>query len=91
MATVSGGIRFEVAEEKCIGCGLCEERAPENIQILPGEVTARVVKQPMDDGEMQACQQAMDYCPMGGLHAVCPEPTAACVTECIAKEERRKS
>ena len=60
---------FEVLEEDCIGCGLCSERAPENLEIPAGTSTAQVFKQPETSAEEQACLEACDYCPMGGLHA----------------------
>jgi ferredoxin len=60
---------FEVVEEDCIGCGLCSERAPENLEIPAGASTAQVFKQPETPAEEQACLEACDYCPMGGLHA----------------------
>ena len=61
--------RFEVVEEDCIGCGLCSERAPENLEIPTGASTAQVFKQPETSAEEEACLEASDYCPMGGLHA----------------------
>ena len=61
--------RFEVVEEDCIGCGLCSERAPGNLEIPVGTSTAQVFKQPETSAEEQACLEASDYCPMGGLHA----------------------
>ena len=59
---------FEVVEEDCIGCGLCSERAPENLEIPTGTSMARVFKQPETFDEEQACIEASEYCPMGGLH-----------------------
>jgi ferredoxin len=61
--------RFEVVEEDCIGCGLCSERAPENLEIPDGTSIALVFKQPASSAEEEACLEASDYCPMGGLHA----------------------
>ena len=61
--------RFEVVDQDCIGCGLCEERAPENLEIPPGASTARVVKQPETPAEEEACIEASEYCPLGGLRA----------------------
>ncbi len=61
--------RFEVVEEDCIGCGLCSERAPENLEIRAGTSTAQVFKQPETSAEEQACFEASDYCPVGGLQA----------------------
>jgi ferredoxin len=60
---------FEVVEEDCIGCGLCSERAPENLEIPAGTSTAQVFKQPRTSEEEQACLDARDYCPMGGIQA----------------------
>ena len=61
--------RFKVVEEDCIGCGLCSERAPENLEIPADASTAQVFKQPETSAEMEACLEASDFCPMGGLHA----------------------
>jgi ferredoxin len=61
--------RFEVIDDDCTGCGLCSERAPENFVIPAGSRTARVSRQPETSAEEQACLEASDYCPMGGLHA----------------------
>ncbi len=60
--------RFEVVAEDCVGCGLCEDRAPENIELPAGTSTAQVVKQPAAAAEEAAYLEASDYCPMGGLH-----------------------
>lgn len=58
---------FEVVEEDCIGCRLCSERAPENLEIPEGSSLARVFKQPETPEEEEACLEASEYCPMGGL------------------------
>lgn len=58
---------FEVIEEDCIGCRLCSERAPENLEIPEGSTLARVFKQPTTPAEEEACLEASEYCPMGGL------------------------
>jgi ferredoxin len=68
--------RFEVVEDDCVACGLCVERAPANLRIPAGRSAAAVVKQPVGDAETQACHAAADYCPMGALHALEPEPAA---------------
>jgi len=72
--------RYEVEEDDCIGCGLCEERAPENIQIPAGERIAQVVKQPLNDAEQEACKEAAEYCPLGGLRVVSPDAIVASPT-----------
>lgn len=61
--------RFEVVEGDCVGCALCSERAPENLEMPAGESVARVFKQPETPEEEEACAEAADYCPIGGLHA----------------------
>jgi ferredoxin len=71
--------RFEVIEEDCIGCGLCSERAPENLEIPARTGIARVFKQPENAEEEQACLEASDFCPMGGLvGGVVDSPAADC-------------
>lgn len=59
--------RFAVDEVLCIGCGLCHERAPENLDVPPGTLAAVVTKQPVDAEEEAACLEAAEFCPTGGL------------------------
>ncbi len=61
--------RVEVVPDDCIGCGLCSERAPENFEIPTGTSIAQVFKQPETSPEEEACLEACDYCPMGGVVA----------------------
>ena len=68
---------FEVVEEDCIGCGLCSERAPENLEIQAGTLVAQVFKQPETPEEEQACREARDYCPMGGIQASAADSSPA--------------
>jgi ferredoxin len=68
-------VHFSVDQLLCIGCGLCHERAPENLDIDDGEHVARVYQQPRDDEEEEACHEAAEYCPTGGLTAQEPEKT----------------
>lgn len=58
---------FEIDEDLCIGCGLCRERAPENMDTEPGSSVARVVQQPRSNEEDAACREAAEYCPTGGI------------------------
>jgi ferredoxin len=60
---------FEVVEAVCGGCGLCVERASENIAMSNGSGFAQVVKQPENGEQEDACLEASDYCPSGGLLA----------------------
>ena len=82
--------RFEVTEEDCIGCGLCSERAPENLEIPAGSATAQVFKQPETAEEEEACLEARDYCPMGGLHENAPTSTPAGVSTPVRGPEARQ-
>lgn len=59
--------RFEVVADDCTGCGLCSERAPDNLDIPAGSSTAAVFKQPETPMEEEACLEASEYCPTGGL------------------------
>ncbi len=68
--------KFEVDEDHCIGCGLCEERAPENMEV-PATLIARVTKQPSTAEEEEACNEAAEYCPTMGLRRVAKEEMAA--------------
>ena len=74
--------RFEVMEDDCIGCALCRERAPANMDVVAEKAVARVVAQPSDQDEERACIEAAEYCPVGALSVLAPSsideyPTAA--------------
>ena len=62
--------RFDVDEDLCIGCGLCHERVPENLEVPVGDLVARVKKQPVDADEAAGCHEAAEYCPTGALNQV---------------------
>ena len=68
---------FEVVDDDCIGCGLCSKRAPENFELPTDAWTARVFKQPANPEEKQACLEAVDYCPMGGIKSGAQEASPA--------------
>jgi ferredoxin len=61
------GMQLVVDEGLCTACGLCEERAPENLAIDEARGIAHVVKQPVNEVENDSCIEAVDYCPTGGL------------------------
>ncbi|HHN75638.1 MAG TPA: ferredoxin [Acidobacteria bacterium] len=50
-------------DENCGGCQVCIGTAPENFQMTDDDDHAYVVKQPANDEELEACQEAMDSCP----------------------------
>jgi len=62
-------MHVEVEEDLCTGCGLCEERAPENMAMDEDGIAARVIKQPAGETETADCTEAIEYCPTGGLTA----------------------
>ncbi len=64
--------RFEVLEDDCSSCGLCQERAPENVEIVAESGLARVFSQPTNEDEEEACLEAAEFCPLGALCAVAP-------------------
>jgi ferredoxin len=59
--------RIHVDDELCIGCGLCRERAPDNMDVRRGSSIACVARQPANGDEEAACRDAAEYCPTGGL------------------------
>ncbi len=66
-------MHLEVDEDLCTDCGLCEERAPENLEMKPDSGGARVIKQPIGEPERANCTEAVDYCPSGGLTVAEPK------------------
>lgn len=68
---------LEVDEALCTGCGLCENRAPENLEMEDDEFRARVIRQPVGEPETANCAEAVDYCPTGGLKAKDEEENSA--------------
>lgn len=62
-------LQLKIDETHCTKCGLCEERAPENLEMADDEPYARVIKQPVGDSETLNCIEAVEYCPTGGLTA----------------------
>jgi ferredoxin len=52
-------------DESCIACGLCTGDAPENFAM--GESFAFVQKQPETPDEEDACETAMESCPVQAI------------------------
>jgi ferredoxin len=63
----TSGPHFTIEGDLCTGCGLCEERAPDNLELASGDDVARIIRQPKTSEEVEACTEAADYCPTGGL------------------------
>ncbi len=58
---------FDIDDDYCTGCGLCQERAPENFAMPNGATIARVQRQPQGEDESVACEEAAEYCPTGAI------------------------
>jgi len=52
-------------DENCILCSLCEQTAPENF--TAGEDYDYVFKQPETPEEIEACEEAMEECPVESI------------------------
>jgi ferredoxin len=51
-------------DKQCIACRLCTSDAPDNFIMTDDESTAYVYKQPENDSEREACEEAIDTCPV---------------------------
>ncbi len=58
--------RFYV-DETCIDCELCRETAPENFQRWDSGRYSYVARQPQSSDEVNACQDALDECPVEAI------------------------
>ncbi len=50
-------------DETCSGCQVCISSAPDNFKMDDDEEYAFVFKQPENDDETEACEEALDGCP----------------------------
>ena len=50
-------------DSNCIDCDLCRQTAPENFERNEDEGFTFVCKQPENEEEEQACQDALEECP----------------------------
>ncbi len=63
---VEGNVEGEFyVDDSCIACGVCVGEAPENFEM--GDEYAYVVKQPEDDSEREACENALEACPVDAI------------------------
>jgi len=74
VSKINGRARFFIDQDECIGCGRCQDMAPNNVELLGWEIVARVYEQPKNDDDEAACFDALDYCPTGGIQAVMEDP-----------------
>jgi len=54
-------------DTNCIDCDLCRQTAPDNFERNEDEGYSYVHKQPEGDDEIQACQDAMEECPVEAI------------------------
>lgn len=59
-------MKVRVDEDLCIGCGICEDAAPEVFTLENGPV-AQVIMDPVDAEFEEAARQAADDCPEGAI------------------------
>jgi ferredoxin len=53
-------------DDTCIGCEACIGEAPDNFKMDDGNL-AYVFKQPAEAGEREACESALDACPVQAI------------------------
>jgi ferredoxin len=54
-------------DTNCIDCDLCRQTAPDNFERNEDEGYTYVHKQPESDEEVQACEDAMEECPVEAI------------------------
>ena len=54
-------------DSSCIGCNVCLEEAPGNLDFDEYTDKAYVFKQPKNEDELKACKSAMAACPVGSI------------------------
>lgn len=54
-------------DTNCIDCDLCRQTAPDNFERNEDEGYSYVHKQPESEDEVQACQDAMEECPVEAI------------------------
>ena len=60
-------------DEQCIDCDLCREEAPANFKRNESEGYSYVYKQPENEEEEKACEDAMNGCPVEAIGDFGPE------------------
>lgn len=54
-------------DNECIACNLCVDTSPENFKMNDDESNAYVYKQPENDKEKEACEEALTSCPVEAI------------------------
>jgi ferredoxin len=56
---------FEIDQEQCIRCASCSSIAPNIFYV--GDVSAYILRQPVDEAELRQCEAAMGNCPTSAI------------------------
>jgi len=59
-------IHVRIDQDKCIGCGLCEELLPEVFSM--GRYRCRVIQAEIRPGQEEAAVAAAEDCPLGAIY-----------------------
>lgn len=54
-------------DSECIACHLCVDTSPENFKMTDDDSHAYVHKQPENDEEREACEEALEVCPVDAI------------------------
>ena len=54
-------------DHECIDCDLCREVAPDNFEREEDEGYSYIYKQPANDAERSACEEARESCPVEAI------------------------
>jgi ferredoxin len=54
-------------DTNCIDCDLCRQTAPDNFERNEDDGYSYIHKQPESEDEVQACQDAMEECPVEAI------------------------
>ena len=54
-------------DSSCIDCDVCRETAPENFKEAEDDEYSYVYKQPENDEEIAACEEAKEECPVEAI------------------------
>ena len=66
-STVGGKKYAFYVDQECILCSVCSDAAPENFRVSDDEDHDICYKQPTDDEELEACNEAMENCPVEAI------------------------
>ena len=56
--------KFWIDQDECVACGVCYVEAPDNIRLDESVQKSYIFKQPENDAELQAVQEALELCPV---------------------------